>query len=657
MNNTLEKMGIITGHLVNGYMTITSKYDGYVKVNFNDKETKNNIANKDLASVFVDHSNLHGALHGDTVEVEIVGENVDGGMYGIIKSIIKRGKYAYAGTIKMDHGAYFLVPQDKKMYTEIQIPSDKLNGAADGDKVAVIIEEWIDYKRPPFGMVTQILGRPGDNDAEMLAYALEKGFSNEYAADVIAESEAIKERGILESDYEGRMDYRDVITFTIDPADARDFDDAISYKVLGNGNLEIGVHIADVSYYVKTGDALDREAIERETSVYLVDRCIPMLPEILSNDLCSLVEGKDRLCMAAIFEVGKEGNVINKKFGRTVINSSKRFSYEEAQDIMDAKQGLFYEELTELNRIAKIYTAYRFANGALSLDSEEVKFKLDAHGVPVDVYVKERKDVHKMIEEWMLMANKHVSEYITKSAATAVCIYRIHAKPDSEKMYDLELFIRTLGYKVRMIDGVIPSQDLNDLLIKVAGQPVKDLLQVKIARSMQKAVYSTENVGHYGLAFEFYSHFTSPIRRYPDVLTHRLLQRALDGHPALANEKSAMDKLCLMASSREKEAADAERGSIKYKQVQYMSMRIGNTYQGVISGVSEWGIYVEEEKSKCEGFIRLRNLGDDFYNYNKLKGCIIGERTGEEFHIGDKIKIKVANANLEERQIDYQRVK
>ena len=651
-------MGIQTGHIINGYMTITSKYDGYVKVNFKDvNDINKKPTNGESISIFVDHSNLHGALHGDTVEVEIVGENVDGGMYGIIKSIVKRGKYAYAGTIKMDHGAYFLVAQDKKMYVEIQIPNDKLNGAEDGDKVAVVIEEWNDYKRPPFGMVTQRLGRPGDNDAEMLAYALEKGFSNEYAADVIAESKEIKARGILEIDYQNRMDYRDVITFTIDPADAKDFDDAISYKVLDNGHLEVGVHIADVSYYVKTGDALDREAIERETSVYLVDRCIPMLPEILSNDLCSLVEGKDRLCMAAIFEVDKDGNVINKKYGRTVIKSSKRFSYEEAQDIMDAKQGLFCNELTELNRIAKIYTANRFASGALSLDSEEVKFKLDAQGVPVDVYVKERKDVHKMIEEWMLMANKNVSEYITKSANTAICIYRIHAKPDSDKMHDLELFIRTLGYKVRMIDGVIPSQDLNELLLKVTGQPVKDLLQVKIARSMQKAVYSTDNVGHYGLAFEFYSHFTSPIRRYPDVLTHRLLQRALDGHPALADEKSAMEKLCLMASSREKEATDAERGSIKYKQVQYMSMRLGAVMNGVVSGVSEWGLYVEEEHSKCEGFVRLRSLGDDFYNYNKVKGSIIGERTGEEFHIGDKLRIRVDNANLEMRQLDYSRVK
>ncbi len=644
----MEKAKFKTGDMVEGSMVITSKYDGYVRV----------IRGKgEVISIFIDHANLHGALHGDTVQAEVVGESVQHELFGKVLSVKKRGKYSYAGVLKVDHGAYFLVPQDKKMYIEIQIPTDKLNGAGDGDKVAVNLEDWTDYKRPPFGSVLQRLGRPGDNDAEMLAYALEKGFSNEHRADVVKESEVIKARGIIEEDYKNRMDYREVTTFTIDPIDAKDFDDAISYKKLENGNIEVGVHIADVSYYVRPETALDGEAIERETSVYLVDRCIPMLPEVLSNDLCSLVEGKDRLCMAAIFEVDNEGNVLNKKFGRTVIKSDRRFTYEDAQAIMDAGSGLFYDELTELNRLAKIYTEYRFSHGALSLDSEEVKFKLDEHGVPVDVYVKERKDVHKMIEEWMLLANRYVSEFITKSAEDAICIYRIHARPDSDKMHDLDLFIRSLGHTLKMDDGLIPSGELNVLLEKLKGQPAKDLLQVKIARSMQKAMYSTDNVGHYGLAFEFYSHFTSPIRRYPDVLCHRLLQRVLDGNIAKKDEKVALEKLCILASSREKEAADAERGSIKYKQVQYMSMRIGSQFNGVVSGVSEWGIYVEEEKSKCEGFIRLRSLGDDFFIYNKLKGSIIGERTGEEFHIGDKLKIKVDNANLEQRQIDYSRVK
>ena len=644
----MEKAKFKMGEVVNGAMTITSKYDGYVRVN---------VGKNEVISIFIDHANLHGALHGDIVEAEVVGVGMDDGLYGKVLSISKRGKYAYAGTIKVDHGAYFLVPQDKKMYIEIQIPHDKLNGAEDGDKVAVSLDDWADYKRPPFGSVLQRLGKPGENDAEMLAYALEKGFSNEHREVVIKESEAIKSRGIVAEDYQNRMDYREVTTFTIDPADAKDFDDAISYKELDNGNVEVGVHIADVSYYVKPGSALDDEAIERETSVYLVDRCLPMLPEVLSNDLCSLVEGKDRLCMAAIFEVDRQGNILNKKFGRTVIKSDKRFTYEEAQEIMDAGAGLFYNELTELNRLAKIYTEYRFTHGALSLDSEEVKFRLDENGVPIDVYVKERKDVHRMIEEWMLLANRYVSEYITRSAPDAICIYRIHAKPDSDKMHELDLFIRSMGYIVKVEDGLIPSAELNDLLEKLKGLPAKDLLQVKIARSMQKAMYSTDNVGHYGLAFEFYSHFTSPIRRYPDVLCHRLLQRALDGSPARVDEKHALDKLCILASSREKEAADAERGSIKYKQVQYMSMRIGNVMTGVVSGVSEWGLYVEEETSKSEGFIRLRGLGDDFYVYNKLKGSIIGERTGEEFHIGDKLKIKVDNANLDLRQIDYSRVR
>ena len=507
--------------------------------------------------------------------------------------------------------------------------------------------------------MTNVLGRPGDNNAEMMAYALERGFSDEHKKEVNDEANEIKKRGITEEDKAGRRDFRDVPTFTIDPIDAKDFDDAISFKKLENGHYEMGVHIADVSYYVRDGMALDGEAIARETSVYLVDRVIPMLPEVLSNDLCSLVQGQDRLVMSCVLELDDEGIVHNEWYGRSLINSHRRYSYEDAQVTLDTHTGDFYDELATLNTIAKKLNKARFENGALSLETEEVKFKLDEHGVPVDVYVKSRGDTHKLIEEYMLLANKYVSKFITTKqeekagVGNAICIYRIHDKPDPDRMHDLDLYIRGLGYHVRFMDGFIPSRDLNELLVKMGDRPEKALLQMHITRAMAKAIYSTNNIGHYGLAFEYYSHFTSPIRRYPDVLTHRLLMRVLtDDYPRL-EERGFYEKLCMQASRREKEASDAERGSIKYKQVEYMSYRVGEQFDGMVSGVSEWGIYVEEKKSKCEGMIRLRDLGNDFYNFDQKGGRVFGERTGIEWKIGTPVKIQVKNANLELRVIDY----
>ncbi len=637
-----------------GQISITTKKDGYVRVAELEEE----------GSIFVDHSHLHTALAGDTVEVELLGKkkNVKGEdeLYGTVTKILERGKKGYAGVLEEENGMLFLVPDDKKMYTDIIISPNGRNGAEAGQKVIASITSWTDEKKSPIGEVVAVLGKPGDNDAEMLAYALERGFSDVHAKEVNDEAEAIKARGITEEDKAGRRDFRNVPTFTIDPVDAKDFDDALSFKKLDNGHYEVGIHIADVSYYVKGGMALDEEAIARETSVYLVDRCIPMLPEVLSNDLCSLVQGEDRLVMSCVLELDDEGNVHGEWYGRSLINSHRRYTYEDAQTTLDTGTGDFYEELTLLNAVAKKLNKARFENGALTLETEEVKFKLDDKGVPVDVYIKTRGDTHKLVEEYMLLANKYVSKFITKKQedvqgeGKSICVYRIHDKPDADRMHDLDLYIRGLGYHVRFMDGLIPSKDLNDLLLKMGDRPEKSLLQVHITRAMAKAIYSTKNVGHYGLAFDYYSHFTSPIRRYPDVLTHRLLMRVLEGDYPKEVERGFYESLCIRASRREKEASDAERGSIKYKQVEYMSYRLNEEFDGMVTGVSEWGIFVEEKKSKCEGMIRLRDLGgDDFYNYDQKGGRVFGERTGVEYKIGTPVKIKVKAANLDLRVIDY----
>lgn len=639
--------------LYTGTISITSKKDGFVRVPDLEHE----------GAIFVDHSHLNTALQGDIVEVELLGKKKnpkgEDELYGTVTKIVDRGRQGYAGVIEEEHGMYFLLPDDKRMYTDIIIPNNERMDANPGMKVIVAITNWTDPKKSPLGKVTTVLGHPGDNDAEMLAYALERGFSDEHTIEVNAEADAIKARGITEEDKQGRRDFRDVPTFTIDPVDAKDFDDAISFKKLDNGMYEVGIHIADVSYYVRPQMALDDEAIARETSVYLVDRCIPMLPEVLSNDLCSLVQGEDRLVMSCVLTLDSEGVVHDEWYGRSLINSHRRYTYEDAQETLDKKHGDFYEELEILNTVAKKLHKARYDNGALSLETQEVKFKLDEKGVPVDVYIKERGDTHKLIEEYMLLANKYVSKFITKKQeekngeGKAICVYRIHDKPDADRMHDLELYIKGLGYHVRFMDGLIPSQDLNELLEKMGDRPEKQLLQVHITRSMAKAIYSTKNLGHYGLAFDFYSHFTSPIRRYPDVLTHRLLMRVLEGDYPLESERGLYESLCMRASRREKEASDAERGSIKYKQVEYMSYRIGQEFNGMISGVSEWGIYVEEKTSKCEGMIRLRDLGDDFYNYDQKGGRVFGERSGIEWKIGTPVKIKVKNADLDLRVIDY----
>lgn len=627
---------------IEGIISISSRGTGTVRI-------------KETVSVEIEHNFLHTACHGDNVVVLLHPQKRDGGLTGEVIKILHRSKKGYAGILEEENDTYFLIPSDPKMYADIIVPKNKLNGAKVGQKVFVIITLWTDHKKAPIGEITKVLGKPMEHNAEMEGIALEKGFNATFSPKILKEAERIANIGIANDDYKNRKDLRDTITFTIDPEDAKDFDDALSFKKLPNGNFEIGVHIADVSHYIKRNTELDKEARKRGTSVYLVDRTIPMLPEELSNGICSLIEGVDRLTFGAIFQMDANGKIIHEWFGRTIINSNKRFTYEEAQKILDNKKGLFYEELHTLNKIAKRLLEKRFAEGAISLEQEEVKFKLDSSGIPVSVYTKVRGDTNKLIEEFMLLANRRVAEFMSRKNGTeGVFLYRVHDFPNKERIKDLVLFLKKLGYKVKLKNGIIPSEEINLLINKLEKSPIKDTIHSAIIRTMAKAIYSTKNIGHYGLGFKYYTHFTSPIRRYPDVIVHRLLSDFLENKIIPKEKWFEYEDMSQDASQREKEAAEAERASIKYKQVEYMSMRIGEKYEGVITGVTDWGLYIEEKNTKCEGMVRMRDLTDDYYTFDKEGMSIRGKKTHKKFRLGDKIKFIVKAADMNRKTIDYE---
>lgn len=603
--------------------------------------------------IFIAPRKLRNALHGDVVKAYIYAKSKGRHKEGEVVEILHRAKMEFTGIVKLSDKFAFLIPDDRKMLHDIFIPIAELHGAKNGDKALAQLTDWPEGARNPIGRIKHVLGRQGENDTEMTAILAEYGFPLSFPEAVEKEAGAISYQ-ISAEEIASRRDFRNIITLTIDPVDAKDFDDAISFQELANGNFEVGVHIADVSHYVTPGSALDKEAFERGTSVYLVDRVIPMLPEHLSNGVCSLRPNEDKLCFSAVFELDKNASVVNQWFGRTVIHSDRRFSYEEVQEILEAKSGAYSQVLLALNELAHKLREQKFKHGAISFESTEIKFKLDEQGKPIGVYTKERKDAHKLIEDLMLLANKKVAEYVAKKVKgkqKLTFVYRSHDQPNEQTLQGFAQFASKFGYKIDTSAGRETARSLNHLMADVEGKAEQNVLTNLAIRSMAKAVYTTQKHSHYGLAFDYYTHFTSPIRRYPDVMVHRLLARYLSEGKSVDEE--TFEKMCLHASQMEKKAADAERASVKYKQAEYLKDNVGQKFRGIISGLTEWGMYVEIVENKCEGMIRLRDINDDFYVLDEKNYCIIGQRKKKKYQLGDEVTILVRKVDLSKRQIDF----
>ena len=605
--------------------------------------------------VSIAERNSGHALDGDRVKVVLFAKRRGFNKEGEVVEIIERVNATFVGTLRVEKNYAFLLTETRTLDHDIFIPKSKLKNGKDGDKAVVKIVDWPADSRNPIGQVIDILGRTGENNAEMHAILAEYGLPYKYPEAVERAADMIPDE-IPAHEIARREDFRGVPTFTIDPVDAKDFDDALSIRPLKEGLWEVGVHIADVTHYVPEGGIIDKEAYRRATSVYLVDRTIPMLPERLCNLLCSLRPDEDKLAYSVIFHINDKAEVKNYRIAHTVIRSQRRFTYEEAQEIIEGHEGDFKDEILTLNRLAQRLTEKRFAAGAINFDRVEVRFTIDENGKPLSVYFKESKEANKLIEEFMLLANRTVAEDIGKvprNKKAKVFPYRIHDLPDPEKLDNLKQFIARFGYKLRGGGGTKAevSKGINKLLAEVNGKAEQNLIETISLKAMQKAKYSTHNIGHYGLAFDYYTHFTSPIRRYPDMMVHRLLTRYMDGGRTVQQQK--YEEMCEHSSSMEQLAASAERSSIKYKQVEFMSEHIGRVFDGVVSGVTDWGLYVEIEENKCEGMIPMRDLGDDFYEFDERNYCLIGRRTHHRISLGDKMKIRVASANLEKKQLNF----
>lgn len=686
-------------YTITGTISTTAKGVGFVDVPKVGGMGKSKIDRDD--SIHIEEGFLNTALNGDKVEVSVLEKRVKGKLEkeGEVTKVISRAKENFVGTVKFADGKCEVIPDDRKMYTNLVIVGDEVKDLKNGVKVYVKMIPWPNTEASPQCRVIRILGQKGNNDVEMESIVLESGFEIGFPEAVEREVSEIeeKEKVIKPEEVAKRRDIRSTLTFTIDPYDAKDFDDAISFKKLTEDEVkdlniksigplyEIGVHIADVSHYVREGTALDKEAMKRGCSIYLVDRTIPMLPETLSNDLCSLNPGKDKLSFSAIFVMDDRAKIHSRWFGKTVMNSDHRFTYETAQAVIDSstsspqggyaslvtkysnglqkpesvEAGMKYRDVVvTLNRLAKILQKEKFSKGAIEFETEEIKFRLDQNGRPTGVDLKQRLDTHKLVEEYMLLANKEVAKFIydsikKKGNRDTGAIYRIHDVPDKEKITNLSVFVKALGYDLKTKDGEVTAKDFNNLLDQIENTPHESLIRTAAIRSMQKAVYSTKNIGHFGLAFDFYTHFTSPIRRYPDLLVHRVLYKHIHNEPFNDRDIIAFQKIAESSTDREIDAADAERASKKLKQVEYMSTRIGQTFSGTISGITKWGIYVEEKETKSEGMIGFRNLGDDFYVFDPKTYSVKGEKTGKKFTLGDSITFKVVSADLDKKTLDY----
>ncbi|MGQ1890418.1 ribonuclease R [Thermophagus sp. OGC60D27] len=636
------------GTFVEGVVEMTQRGAAYIVPDEGDED------------IFVAQSNLGHALNGDRVKVLRYARKARRQAEGEVVEILERSRDHFVGVLEVSRGFAFLVADSRIMHHDIFIPSDQLKGGKNGQKAVVKIIEWPQKAKNPIGQVVDILGNPGENNAEMHAILAEYNLPYKYPEKVVEAANKIS-ADIPASEIKKRRDFRGITTFTIDPATAKDFDDALSIQKLKNGNWEVGVHIADVTHYVQPNTIIEKEAAKRATSVYLVDRVVPMLPERLSNELCSLRPDEDKLCFSVVFQLDDDARILDSWVGRTIIRSNRRFAYEEAQQVIETGKGDFEQELKVLNNLAQKLRAERFSKGSIDFERIEVQFELDQNGKPLNVLFKEPKEANKLIEEFMLLANRRVAEIVgsnqfagssahgAKSAKTFV--YRIHDEPDPEKYETFSRFVRKFGFEAQPKGKESISHSLNRLLNEVQGKKQQNIVETLAIRTMSKAVYSTHNIGHYGLGFKFYTHFTSPIRRYPDMMVHRLLQRYLDGGRSASAQK--YEELCDHSSKMEIRAADAERASIKYKQVEFLKDRIGEVFDGVISGVTEWGIYVELTENKCEGMVPIRDLDDDFYQFDEENYCLVGRHKNRKYQLGDAVRIQIARANLERRQLDF----